>query len=104
MNRVNGVYEVDCGIRMIIIANNTDIIYTDPASDPYTNGNGNTMLGQNQSTCDNVIGTANYDGVCIQYGGGGVMVIGMQQRQQSPRRHGQPLSGRRPVRYRLRRP
>jgi len=76
MNRVNGVYEVDCGIRMVIIANNTSIIYTDPASDPYTNSNGSTMLGQNQSTCDNVIGTANYDiGHVFSTGGGGVAVL-----------------------------
>lgn len=77
MNRVNGVYEVDCGIRMIIIGNNTSIIYTDPISDPYTNSNGSTMLGQNQSTCDAVIGSANYDiGHVFSTGGGGVAVLG----------------------------
>mgnify|MGYP000107772548 CR=1 FL=1 len=73
MTRVNGVYEIDCGIRMIIIGNNTDIIYTDPDNDPYTNGNGNTMLGQNQTTCDGVIGTGNYDiGHVFSTGGGGI--------------------------------
>jgi hypothetical protein len=73
MNRVNGVYEIDCGIRMIIIGNNSNIIYTNPATDPYTNNNGSTMLGQNQSTCDAVIGSANYDiGHVFSTGGGGV--------------------------------
>ncbi|MBK7939924.1 MAG: hypothetical protein IPJ82_23850 [Lewinellaceae bacterium] len=76
LNRVNGVYEVDCGIRMLLIENNTDVIYTDPGSDPYTNSNGSTMLVQNQTTCDNVIGTGNYDiGHVFSTGGGGVATL-----------------------------
>lgn len=62
MNRVNGVYEADLAIRLVLVANNNNnLIYLDGATDPYTNGSGSTMLGQNQTTCDNVIGTANYD-------------------------------------------
>lgn len=73
MTRVNGVYERDCSIRMNIIGNNDEIIFTDPATDPYSNGNGNAMLGQNQTTCDNVIGSANYDiGHVFSTGGGGI--------------------------------
>lgn len=73
MTRVNGVYERDFSIRMNIIANNTAIIYTNPTSDPYTNSNGGTMLGQNQTTCNNVIGSANYDiGHVFSTGGGGI--------------------------------
>jgi hypothetical protein len=73
MTRVNGVYERDFSIRMNIIANNTAIIYTNPTSDPYTNSNGSTMLGQNQTTCNNVIGSANYDiGHVFSTGGGGI--------------------------------
>lgn len=73
MTRVNGVYEIDLGIHMNIVANDVNIIYTDPASDPYTNNNGSTMLGQNQTTCDGMIGTANYDiGHVFSTGGGGI--------------------------------
>jgi len=73
MTRVNGVYEREFSIRMNIIANDTAIIYTDPATDPYTNSNGSTMLGQNQTTCNNVIGSANYDiGHVFSTGGGGI--------------------------------
>src|SRR5690606_12866612 len=61
MTRVNGIYERDAAITMVIIANNTDIIYLNAGTDPYTNNNGSTMLNQNQTTLDNVIGTANYD-------------------------------------------
>lgn len=73
VNRVNEVYERDVTIRMILIANTDDVFYYDSDTDPYTNGNGGTMLGENQTNLDNVIGTANYDmGHVFSTGGGGV--------------------------------
>lgn len=76
MTRVNGVVERDAGIRMILVANTTDIIFTNPSTDPYTNNNGSTMLGQNQTTCDTYIGSANYDiGHVFSTGGGGVAYL-----------------------------
>lgn len=76
MTRVNGVFELDCGLRMIMVPNNANVIYTDPATDPYTNNNGSTMLGQNQTTCNAQIGSANYDiGHVFSTGGGGVAYL-----------------------------
>lgn len=73
MTRVNGVYERDVALTMVIVANNTDIIFLNSGSDPYTNNNGSTMLGQNQTTCDNIIGNANYDiGHVFSTGAGGI--------------------------------
>lgn len=60
MNRVNGVYEKDIAITMVIIPNNNLIVYAS-APDPYTNGTPGTMITQNQSNIDNVIGSGNYD-------------------------------------------
>jgi hypothetical protein len=73
VNRVNAVYERDLAVRMLLVANNNQIIYTNSATDPYSNNSGSTMLGQNQSNLDLVIGTANYDiGHVFSTGGGGV--------------------------------
>ncbi|MFP4844512.1 reprolysin-like metallopeptidase [Winogradskyella sp. PE311] len=78
MARVNGVFERDLGLTMVIVANNQNIIFLGPNvnSDPYTNGNGFTMLGENQTTCDNIIGIGNYDiGHVFSTGGGGVAAL-----------------------------
>lgn len=76
MNRVNGVYEKEMAITMEIVANNNLIIYTNAGSDPYTNNNGGTMLGENITNLGAVIGNANFDiGHVFSTGGGGVAYL-----------------------------
>ncbi len=62
MTRVNGVFEKDFAIRMVLVATNDNVIYTDAATDPYSPAaslsNWNSQL---QSTLTSVIGEANYD-------------------------------------------
>lgn len=57
MTRVNGVYEKDFAVRMVLIANTDAVIYTSASTDPYTT-NYNSQV---QSTLTSVIGEANYD-------------------------------------------
>ncbi|MBO2008510.1 reprolysin-like metallopeptidase [Hymenobacter negativus] len=61
VNRINGLFETEVAVRFVLIANNSALIYTDPTTDPYTDGDSMAMLPENQATIDNVIGTANYD-------------------------------------------
>ncbi len=59
MTRVNGVFENDFNVTMVLIGNNDTVIYTNASSDPYTSSsNYNNQL---QSTLTNNIGEANYD-------------------------------------------
>ncbi len=88
MNRVNGVYERDLSMRMVVVANNNLIVYAGDntscggactgANDPYTNSNGQTMLTENQNNLNAIIMTANYDiGHVFSTGGGGVAGVGV---------------------------
>jgi len=76
LNRVNGIFERDAALTMVLVANNDQLVFTNPATDGYTNNDGGTMLGENISKCNSVIGSANYDiGHVFSTGGGGVAYL-----------------------------
>ena len=64
MTRVNGVFEKDFAVRMVLIANNDLVIYTNASTDPYsaaTAGSGGAWNAELQNTLTSVIGNAGYD-------------------------------------------
>ena len=62
MTRVNGVFEKDFGVRMVLIANTDAVIYTSASTDPYSAAASMSQWNaQLQSTLTSVIGEANYD-------------------------------------------
>ncbi len=71
MTRVNGIYERDVALTMVIIPNNVDIIFLNPATDGLDNTS--NVINQIQSKIDGIIGSANYDiGHVFTTGGGGI--------------------------------
>lgn len=62
INGVNALLEKETAIRLVLVANETSIIYTNSATDPYTSGDLAQMAeNENQQNLDAVIGSANYD-------------------------------------------
>ena len=78
VNRVDGVYERELDTKMILVANETMVIFPSATGDPFTgNANSNTLIAESQSVIDSKIGTINYDaGHTFSTGGGGLSTLG----------------------------
>ena len=61
MTRVNGIYEKNISVTMVMVANNNLIVYEDALTDPFTNGDPGAMISENVTNTNLVIGATNYD-------------------------------------------
>ena len=65
VNQDDAIYEREVAVRFVLVANNNKIIFTNAATDPYTNTAGSPcstpIRSENQTACDDSIGNANYD-------------------------------------------
>lgn len=78
MTRVNGVYERELSVTMIIVADNDKLIFLDANSDGLSNNSAGSLINESQQKCDNLIGAANYDiGHTFSTGGGGLAGLGV---------------------------
>ena len=78
INRVNGIYLTEFAVRFQLVANDDLIVYTNPATDPYTDGSPDKLINQVQKDITAKIGAANYDfGHLFSTGGGGLAGLGV---------------------------
>lgn len=61
ISQINDVYENDLAVTFQLVENNDELIYLDPQKDPYTNDDRYKLLNENQTNCNNVLGSQNYD-------------------------------------------
>ncbi len=62
ITRINGVFEKDFGVKLVLIANNDAIIFTNSSTDPYSDPvNYPNWKTENQAMLTATIGEANYD-------------------------------------------
>jgi len=61
-NRVNGIYENEIAVSLILVDDNDLIIYTDASTDPFDDtDNASQILTENRTSLNTVIGEDNYD-------------------------------------------
>ncbi|MFY0483114.1 reprolysin-like metallopeptidase [Flavobacterium sp. PLA-1-15] len=72
VSRMNSVYEIDMSLRMVLVANNTNIIFI--TSDSFDNSDSSgQLINQSHSVINSTIGALNYDiGHTVSTGGGGL--------------------------------
>lgn len=75
-NTLNSVVGRDADMQLVLIPNDTLLIFLDPNDDPYQNSTmGTALLGQNEEVLNNIVGLSSFDvghvftGACSDVGG-----------------------------------
>jgi hypothetical protein len=80
VNRVDGVYETEAAVKLVLVATTTLVLYGVPGTGYTTaeNNNAGTLISKSQSLITSNIGTANFDiGHTFSTGGGGLAGLGV---------------------------
>ena len=79
IDRINEIYERDLAIRLVLIADNDLIIYTNANTDPYTDPTDpSRLIEENQTALDSALGSSAYDiGHVFNTDGGGLAGLGV---------------------------
>lgn len=85
LNRVNGIYEKELAVRLVLVTNNNAIVYINPTTDPFTgNNDASILINESQTEINTRIGAANYDiGHTFSTGAGGLAGLGVVCRNNS---------------------
>lgn len=60
INRINDIYQKDLGVKLELVSDEA-LLYTDAATDPYTNSSTSALVNENMANLDTTFGNANYD-------------------------------------------
>ena len=78
VNRVTGIYEQEVAVRLVLVANNDSLVFTNPSTDGYTDNDANQMINVVGSKINGIIGSGSYDiGHVFSTGGGGLAGLGV---------------------------
>ncbi len=79
VNRVDGVFETEVVVRLVLVATETNVIFTNASTDPFLGNTTATLLiNESQTVISNTIGTSNYDiGHTFSTGAGGLAGLGV---------------------------
>lgn len=62
VNRINMIFENEVATTFELIDRNDELIFLDPASDPFVDANlGRSLIGQNSIAINNIVGSSAYD-------------------------------------------
>lgn len=77
LNRVNVVFQRDLAVKLELVNNNDQLIYTNANTDPFENNDANSDIDTNMSLAANVLGTSAFDiGHVFTTTGSGLAYVG----------------------------